>query len=127
MKNIRTEGLNIAEQASAVRWQYSQSGTLPRPLSGPMPSCEATTPTALRPSGPAQQWIFHQAEKGIDISDGRAIWLGHRKGRLKFLFIPGRRQSTRILRAVKADYRPQRPDNFSVNIRTSALHRQRYR
>jgi len=30
---------------------------------------------------------FHQAKKEIDISAGRAIWLGHRNGRLKFLFI----------------------------------------
>jgi hypothetical protein len=44
-------------------------------------------PTALRPSRPVQQWVFHQAEKGIDISAGRAIWRGHRKGRLKFLFM----------------------------------------
>jgi len=42
----------------------------------------AHLPTALRPSRPAQQWVFHQAEKGIDISAGRAIWRGHRKGRL---------------------------------------------
>ena len=47
----------------------------------------AHLPTALRPSRPAQQWVFHQAEKGIDISAGRAIWQGHRKGRLEFLFI----------------------------------------
>jgi hypothetical protein len=33
----------------------------------------AHLPAALRPSRPAQQWIFHQAEKGIDISAGRAI------------------------------------------------------
>lgn len=43
--------------------------------------------TAVRPSRPAQQWVFHQAEAGIDISAGRAIWRGHRKGRLKFLFM----------------------------------------
>src|SRR5215510_3698866 len=30
---------------------------------------------------------FSSSRKGIDISAGRAIWLGHRKRRLKFLFI----------------------------------------
>jgi hypothetical protein len=33
----------------------------------------AHLPTALRPSGPVQQWIFHQAEKGIDTSRGAGI------------------------------------------------------
>ena len=30
---------------------------------------------------------FSSSKKGIDISSGRAIWLSHRKGRLKFLFM----------------------------------------
>jgi hypothetical protein len=47
----------------------------------------ACLPTALRPSGPVQQRIFHQAQKTIDNSPGPAIWLGHRKGRLKTLYI----------------------------------------
>src|SRR5262245_21250015 len=33
----------------------------------------AHLPTALRPSRPAQPWLFHQAEKGIDVSASRAI------------------------------------------------------
>jgi hypothetical protein len=28
-------------------------------------------------------WHFQKAENGIDISGGRGIWLGHKKGRLK--------------------------------------------
>ena len=50
---------------------------------------------ALRPSRPVRQWVFHQAQTGIDISAGRAIWLGHRKGRLKFLFMAGCASSNR--------------------------------
>src|SRR5262244_2234804 len=30
---------------------------------------------SLRPHRPEQQWVFHQAEKGIDNSAGPAIWL----------------------------------------------------
>src|SRR5262249_7093833 len=33
----------------------------------------ACLPTTLRPSGQVQQWIFHQAEKGIDTSRGAEI------------------------------------------------------
>ena len=33
----------------------------------------AHLPIALRPSRPIQQWVFHQAQTGIDISPGTAI------------------------------------------------------
>jgi hypothetical protein len=35
----------------------------------------ANLPTAFRPSRPAQQWVFHQAQTEIDNSLGPAIWL----------------------------------------------------
>ena len=42
---------------------------------------------ALRPSGPVQQWIFHQAEKELTTLPGLRYSSGHRKGRLKILSI----------------------------------------
>src|SRR5215475_3163508 len=45
----------------------------------------ACLPTALRPSGPVQQWIFHQAEKELTTLPGLRYSSGHRKGRLKIL------------------------------------------
>jgi Putative transposase len=47
----------------------------------------ARHPTALRPSGPVQQWIFHQAEKELTTLPGLRYSSGHRKGRLKILSI----------------------------------------
>src|SRR5262249_62330482 len=47
----------------------------------------ACLPTALRPSGPVQQWIFHQAEKELTTLPGLRYSSGHRKGRLKILSI----------------------------------------
>src|SRR5262245_21912236 len=47
----------------------------------------ACLPTALRPSGPVQQWIFHQAERELTILPGLRYSSGHRKGRLKVLSI----------------------------------------
>src|SRR5215813_2388334 len=41
----------------------------------------------LRPSGPVQQWIFHQAEKELTTLPGLRYSSGHRKGRLKILSI----------------------------------------
>jgi hypothetical protein len=45
----------------------------------------ACLPTALRPSGPVQQWIFHQAEQELTTLPGLRYSSGHRKGRLKIL------------------------------------------
>jgi hypothetical protein len=45
----------------------------------------ARLPTALRPSGPVQQWIFHQAEQELTTLPGLRYSSGHRKGRLKIL------------------------------------------
>src|SRR5215813_8574309 len=42
----------------------------------------------LRPSGPVQQWIFHQTEKELTTLPGLRYSSGRRKGRLKFLSIP---------------------------------------
>ena len=47
----------------------------------------ACLPTALRPSGPVQQWIFHQAEQELTTLPGLRYSSGHRKGRLKILSI----------------------------------------
>jgi hypothetical protein len=47
----------------------------------------ACLPTALRPSGPVQQWIFHQAEQELTILPGLRYSSGHRKDRLKILSI----------------------------------------
>src|SRR5215467_4473428 len=43
--------------------------------------------TALRPSRPVQQWIFHQAEKELTTLPGLRYSSGHRKGRLKVLIL----------------------------------------
>src|SRR5262249_4092930 len=40
-----------------------------------------------RPSGPVQQWIFHQAEQELTTLPGLRYSFGHRKGRLKILFV----------------------------------------
>src|SRR5262249_58822744 len=45
----------------------------------------AHLPTALRPSGPVQQWIFHQAEQELTTLPGLRYSSSHRKGRLKIL------------------------------------------
>jgi hypothetical protein len=37
---------------------------------GKVPSRRSLPPTALRPSGPVQQWIFHQAEKKLTTLPG---------------------------------------------------------
>ena len=47
----------------------------------------ACLPTALRPSGPVQQWIFHQAEQELTTLPRLRYSSGHRKGRLKILSI----------------------------------------
>src|SRR5262249_17430177 len=47
----------------------------------------ACLPTALRPSGPVQPWIFHQAEQELTTLPGLRYSSGHRKGRLKILFV----------------------------------------
>ena len=47
----------------------------------------ACLPTALRPSGPVQQWIFHQAEQELTTLPGLRYSSGHRKGRLKVLIL----------------------------------------
>src|SRR5215467_536503 len=59
----------------------------------------ACLPTALRPSGPVQQWIFHQAEQELTTLPGLRYSSGHRKGRLKVLI---------LLRAQRIDCRAQR-------------------
>jgi hypothetical protein len=46
-------------------------------------------PTALRPSRPAQKWVSHQPQTGIDIPPDPAIWLGHRKRWFKIPIHPG--------------------------------------
>src|SRR5262249_57422430 len=43
----------------------------------------ACLPTALRSSGPVQQWIFHQAEQELTTLPGLRYSSSHRKGRLK--------------------------------------------
>src|SRR5262245_53222780 len=45
----------------------------------------ARLPTTLRPSGPVQQWIFHQAEQELTTLPGLRYGFAHRKGRLKIL------------------------------------------
>src|SRR5262249_39038385 len=45
----------------------------------------ACLPTALRPSGPVQQWIFHQAEKQFTTLPGPRYTSGYRTVRLKIL------------------------------------------
>jgi hypothetical protein len=45
----------------------------------------ARLPTALRPSHPVQQWIFHQAE--LTTLPVLRYGLANRKGRLKILYI----------------------------------------
>ena len=45
----------------------------------------ACLPTALRPSGPVQQWIFHQAEKEFTTLPGLRYSSGHIKGRFQIL------------------------------------------
>src|SRR5262245_8945929 len=47
----------------------------------------ACLPTALRPSGLVQQWIFHQAEQELTTLPGLRYSSGHRKGRLKIVSI----------------------------------------
>jgi Patatin-like phospholipase len=47
----------------------------------------AHLPTALRPSRPGQQWIFHQAEEELTSLPVVRYSSGHRKGRLKILSI----------------------------------------
>ena len=47
----------------------------------------ARLPTALRPSRPVQQWVFHQAEKELTSLPVLRYGSGHRKGRLKILSI----------------------------------------
>src|SRR5262245_52453205 len=54
----------------------------------------ACLPTALRPSGPVQQWIFHQAEQKLTTLPGLRYSSGHRKGRLKVLIL---RNGTHVL------------------------------
>src|SRR5262245_27304160 len=49
----------------------------------------ACLPTALRPSGAVQQWIFHQAEKKLTTLPGLRYSSDHRKGRLKILSLRG--------------------------------------
>src|SRR5262249_61750320 len=49
----------------------------------------ACLPTALRPSRPVQQRIFHQAEKELTTLPGLRYSSGHRKGRLKILSMGG--------------------------------------
>src|SRR5215510_7465980 len=49
----------------------------------------ACLPTALRPSGPVQQRIFHQGEKELTSLAARRYNSGHRKGRLKIRILDG--------------------------------------
>src|SRR5262249_3993645 len=56
-------------------------------LRGPRTPAFACLPTALRPSGPIQHWIFHQAEQELTTLPGLRYSSGHRKGRLKILSI----------------------------------------
>jgi hypothetical protein len=80
----------------------ASSRSIPDDLKGPKAACQrkptaplalssserlhkkpfACLPTALRPSGPVQQWIFHQAEQKLTTLPGLRYGSGDRKGRL---------------------------------------------
>src|SRR5262245_65734039 len=74
----------------------------------------ACLPTALRPSGPVQQWIFHQAEKELTTLSGLRYSSGHRKGRLKILSILAHVQTVLI---VELSLREQRGACYGLDQR----------
>src|SRR5262245_14052232 len=83
------------EQSLSINYELSEnSASFEKPHNQIVPvaldptPAFACLPTALRrPSGPVQQWIFHQAEQELTTLPGLRYSSGHRKGRLKILSI----------------------------------------